>query len=73
MAVTSRNHQRVHFGLGNTTRIDSLEIHWPSGKVETMQNLRCGSFYSILEGEGVVPAEKIRPASVPKNAENDPE
>ncbi len=62
----SQSDQRVHFGLGDTTRIDSLEIHWPSGKVETMQNLDADHFYSILEGEGVVPAEKIRPASVAK-------
>ncbi len=27
----------LHFGLGAATRIDALEIHWPSGKVETFQ------------------------------------
>jgi hypothetical protein len=57
---------RVHFGLAQATKIDSLEIHWPSGKVETIKDLDADKFYSILEGEAVVPAEKIRPgASVP--------
>jgi len=57
----SQNDLRVHFGLGKTTKIDSLEIRWPSGKVETLKDLEADKFYSILEGQGVVPAEKIRP------------
>jgi len=58
----SQNDLRVHFGLGAATKIDSLEIHWPSGKVETLTNLAADQFYSVLEGQGIVPAEKIRPA-----------
>jgi enediyne biosynthesis protein E4 len=29
----------VHFGLGDATRIDRLEIRWPSGKVEVKSNV----------------------------------
>ena len=58
----SQNDVRVHFGLGKATKIDSLEIRWPSGKVETIKDLEADKFYSILEGQGIVPAEKIRPA-----------
>ncbi|MGA7317546.1 MAG: CRTAC1 family protein [Silvibacterium sp.] len=58
----SQNDLRVHFGLGAATKIDSLEIHWPSGKVETLTNLAADQFYSVLEGQGMVPAERIRPA-----------
>ena len=58
----SQNDLRVHFGLGAATKIDSLEIRWPSGKVETLTNLAVDQFYSVLEGQGIVPAEKIRPA-----------
>jgi enediyne biosynthesis protein E4 len=57
----SQSDLRVHFGLGATTKIDSVEIHWPSGKVETMKNLAVDKFYSVLEGQGLVEAEKIRP------------
>ena len=59
----SQNDLRVHFGLGSTTKIDSVEIHWPSGKVESFSNLDADHFYSVLEGQGVVPAEKIRPVA----------
>jgi enediyne biosynthesis protein E4 len=60
----SQNDTRVHFGLGKAVKIDSLEIHWPSGKVETLKDLEADKFYSVLEGQGIVPAEKIRPVSV---------
>ncbi len=30
----SSNDPRPHFGLGQATKIDDLEIHWPDGKVE---------------------------------------
>ena len=57
----SQNDLRVHFGLGSATKIDSLEIRWPSGKVETVTNLDADKFYSVLEGQGIVPAAKIAP------------
>jgi hypothetical protein len=30
----SSNDFRPHFGLGQTTSVDAIEVHWPSGKVE---------------------------------------
>lgn len=59
----SQHDMRVHFGVGKATKIDSLEIIWPSGKVETLKDLEADKFYSVLEGEGIVPSEKIRPKS----------
>ena len=58
----SQNDVRIHFGLGKAAKIDSLEIRWPSGRAETLRDLAADKFYSILEGQGIVPAEKIRPA-----------
>jgi enediyne biosynthesis protein E4 len=57
----SQNDTRVHFGLGKATKVDSLEIHWPSGRVEMLKDLEADKFYSLLEGQGIVPSEKIRP------------
>jgi enediyne biosynthesis protein E4 len=57
----SQNDLRVHFGLGAATKIDSLEIRWPSGQVEALKDLDADKFYSVLEGKGIVPAEQIRP------------
>jgi enediyne biosynthesis protein E4 len=59
----SQNDLRVHFGLNTATKIDSVEIRWPAGKIEILKNLDADKFYSVFEGQGIVPAEKIRPAS----------
>jgi hypothetical protein len=61
----SQNDTRVHFGLGTANRIDRVEIIWPSGKVEKLSNLAADRFYFLLEGQGIVPPEKIRPARRP--------
>lgn len=59
----SQNDLRIHFGLGKETKVDELEIRWPSGKVETIKNLAADHFYSVLEGAGIVPFDRIRPQS----------
>ncbi len=59
----SQHDLRVHFGLGTAARIDSVEIHWPSGATETLKNLAADTYYSVLEGKGIVPAAEIRPAA----------
>jgi hypothetical protein len=62
----SQNDLRVHFGLGSAEKIQSVTIHWPSGKVETLSNLAADKYYSVMEGQGIVPFEKIRPAAPKK-------
>jgi len=57
----SQNDLRIHFGLGSATKIDKVEIRWPSGTVETLSDLTADQFYSVLESHGIVPAEQIRP------------
>ncbi len=57
----SQSDVRLHFGLGPAEKIESVEIRWPSGKTETLKNLKADRFYSVLEGEGIVPAERIYP------------
>jgi hypothetical protein len=59
----SQSDLRVHFGLGAATKIDSIEIRWPSGSIDVIKNLEADKFYSVLEGKGIVPAEQIRPTS----------
>jgi hypothetical protein len=58
----SQSDLRLHFGLGDHTKVDTVEITWPSGKKEMLKDLAADHFYSVLEGEGVVPADKIKPA-----------
>ena len=57
----SQNDLRIHFGLNTASKIDKVEIRWPSGTVDTLNDLAADQFYSVLEGKGVVPAEQIRP------------
>ena len=60
----SQNDLRVHFGLRTATKLDSVEIHWPSGASQVIKDLATDKFYSVLEGKGIVPFEEIRPAAV---------
>jgi hypothetical protein len=62
----SQSDLRLHFGLNTAAKIDSVEIRWPSGKVDTLTDLPADQFYSVLEGAGVVPAERIRPTAAAK-------
>ena len=62
----SQNDLRVHFGLGAASRIEAVEIRWPSGKTDLLKDLDADEFYSVLEGQGIVPSGKIRPAPAKK-------
>ncbi len=41
---------RVHFGLGAAASLDSVEIRWPSGAVETYRGLEIDRLHHIQEG-----------------------
>jgi hypothetical protein len=55
----SQNDLRLHFGLGPATRIDSIEVRWPSGKVEELKNLEADKIYTLMEGQGVKNSEAL--------------
>jgi hypothetical protein len=57
----SQSDLRIHFGLGTAKKIDKVEVRWPSGSIETFSDLAGDQSYSVLEGHGVVPAERVRP------------
>ncbi|HKO13914.1 MAG TPA: CRTAC1 family protein, partial [Acidobacteriaceae bacterium] len=50
----SSNDPRVHFGLGDATKVDSVEIHWPSGSVEKLSLQSVDRIFTIEEGKGIV-------------------
>jgi hypothetical protein len=52
----STNDRRPHFGLGDATDAGSLEIHWPSGKKETVKLPAVNRIYTITEGQGITGA-----------------
>ncbi len=49
----SQNDLRLHFGLGAAKKMDSVEIRWPNGKVETLGNVAGDAIYTIVEGSGI--------------------
>lgn len=50
----SQNDLRVHFGLGQATMIDRLEIRWPSGAIDKLENLPADKFLTVHEGKGII-------------------
>ena len=62
----SQNDLRIHFGLGKAAKVDSIEIRWPSGKADIIKDVAADKFYSVLQGTGIVPFEKIRPGAAKK-------
>ncbi len=51
--LSSSDH-RIHIGLGTAERAERIEIQWPSGTVEVLENLPAGKLYRVREGKGIV-------------------
>ncbi len=49
----SSNDTRVHFGLGGITKLDSVQVRWPSGLVEQFENLNIDEMQMLNEGSGI--------------------
>jgi hypothetical protein len=54
MSYQSAQDPRLHFGLAEHTRVDSVQVVWPSGMVTRLENLRADQIVSIKEGKGIV-------------------
>ncbi|HKG15130.1 MAG TPA: CRTAC1 family protein [Pyrinomonadaceae bacterium] len=44
---------REILGAGRGGRVDSVEIRWPSGKVDKLSNLPANTYVRVVEGEGL--------------------
>jgi len=49
----SQNDLRLHFGLGGNIIIDKVEIGWPSGAKEILDQIPADFIYTIVEGNGI--------------------
>jgi tetratricopeptide (TPR) repeat protein len=45
---------RLHLGLGDVRRIESVEVHWPSGRVNRYHDLPADTGYLLREGDAKV-------------------
>jgi hypothetical protein len=43
---------RVHIGLGAATKIDSVVVRWPNGRLENFENLSVDAIHTLKEGGG---------------------
>ena len=53
-SYASSNDFRLHFGLGASSRIDGVEIHWPNGRVQLLDLPAVDCFFTITEGKSPV-------------------
>ena len=47
----SQSDLRAHFGLGESTKVDSVEIRWPSGLRQLFHDIAADRFYEVEEGK----------------------
>jgi tetratricopeptide (TPR) repeat protein len=46
----SANDHRLHFGLGDSSHVESIEVRWPSGRVDRYTDLAADRGYRLREG-----------------------
>jgi hypothetical protein len=55
----SQNDLRLHFGLDQAKTVDLVEIHWPSGQVDSFKDLAVNKLYIFEEGNKTPKAEAL--------------
>ena len=45
----SQSDYRIHFGVGDHKQIDKIEIRWPTGKIQTLTNIKVNQILKIIE------------------------
>jgi hypothetical protein len=56
----SQNDLRLHFGLGKADQADRVEVSWPSGATDSVENVKANRIVWIEEGRGAVKSEPFR-------------
>lgn len=49
----SQNDMTLHFGLGQATKVDKLEVQWANGSIETFDASLIDKVTTIVQGKGV--------------------
>ena len=58
----SQNDFRLHFGLEKRTKIDLIEVQWPSGVVDKIVNANANKILMIKEGQGLTDQKDFKRA-----------
>jgi hypothetical protein len=59
----SQNDLRLHFGLGTAAKMESVQIRWPNGNVEPLQDVAGDYIYTVVEGKGITDRKPLPPLS----------
>src|SRR5262245_35384247 len=59
----SSSDPRIHFGLGETSLVDSIQVRWPSGQVDRFYKIQGDSAYLVRESDPVLHSLRGWPAS----------
>ena len=46
---------RAHFGLGRESVVKRLEVRWPSGRIDRINDVQADRILTVREGQGLVP------------------
>lgn len=58
----SQSDQRLHFGLEKRTKIDLIEIRWPSGVIDKVMGANVNKILTIKEGQGLIEQKDFKTA-----------
>jgi hypothetical protein len=56
----SQSDLRLHIGVGKATKIDLIEVHWPSGAVDKVAGAGVNRILTIKEGQGDVAQKNFK-------------
>jgi hypothetical protein len=56
----SQSDLRLHFGLEKRTKIDLIEVHWPSGTVDKITGAGVNRILTVEEGRGLVSQKEFK-------------
>src|SRR5216684_680678 len=59
----SHSDLRLHFGLEKRTKIDLIEVRWPSGVVDRITDVSVNKILTIKEGQGLIEQKDFRNVS----------
>jgi len=57
----SQNTFEVHFGLGDETQVDSIQVSWPDGLIESFYDFTINSRNSIIKGNSLAISNSSSP------------